>query len=130
MGEATDWVASLHTHHARELVDVGKFLEPLRSQFEDETGVQVVEGELLAFKERGVPAKDYVREFRKIAGLLVGWPERLLVHQFQKGLDRDLRQACVYHRLPPKLNVWFRAAIELDVVSESSGFGAMEVQDN
>lgn len=29
--EADDWVASLHTNHARELVDMGKFLEALHS---------------------------------------------------------------------------------------------------
>lgn len=29
MGEAADWVAGLHSDHARELVDVGLFLEAL-----------------------------------------------------------------------------------------------------
>lgn len=31
------------------------------------------------------------------------------------GLDKDLRQACVYWGLPPRLTEWFRAAIDLDV---------------
>ncbi|XP_060539607.1 uncharacterized protein LOC132708934 [Pantherophis guttatus] len=30
------------------------------------------------------------------------------------GLDRDLRQACVYQGLPPCLAKWFKAAIDLD----------------
>lgn len=39
----------------------------------------------------------------------------MLVHQFHLGLDWELRQACVYRGLPPRLTEWFRAAIELDV---------------
>lgn len=115
MGEAADWVVSLHANHARELVDVGKFLEALCSRFEDETGAQVAEGDLFALRQRGVPAKDYVWEFWKIAGGLVGWPEHLLVHQFWMGLAQDLKQAGMYRGFPPRLNVWFKAAIELDV---------------
>lgn len=88
----------------------------LSTRLEDDTSAQVAEGDLFALRQRGVPAKDYVHEFRKIAGHLVGWPEHLLVHQFRMGLDRDLQQACVYRGLPPpRLNVWFKAAIDLDV---------------
>lgn len=35
--EAADWVADLHGDHARELMNVGMFLESLRSRFEDDT---------------------------------------------------------------------------------------------
>lgn len=68
MGEATDWVAGLHSSRSRALVDMGKFLEALRARFEDESSAQVAEGELIALKQRGLSAKEYVREFRKIAG--------------------------------------------------------------
>lgn len=42
-GEAADWVADLHSDHARELVDVGLFLDALRQWFEDDTWIQLVE---------------------------------------------------------------------------------------
>lgn len=114
-GEAADWAADLHSDHARELVDVGLFLEGLRARFEDESRVQQAEGELVSLRQRGRPAKEYVRDFRSLAGRLRGWPERMLVHQFHLGLDRELRQACVYRGLPPRLSEWFKAAIDLDI---------------
>lgn len=58
--EATEWVADLHSDHARELADAGLFLEALRSRFKDVSWVQCTEGELLALKQRGWPAADYV----------------------------------------------------------------------
>lgn len=61
--EVADWVASLHSDHAQELVNVGLFLEALRERFEDESRAQLAEGELVALKQRGRPAKDYVWEF-------------------------------------------------------------------
>lgn len=56
-----------------------------------------------------------MKEFCTLAGQLRAWPERLLVHQFLVGLDKELRQACVYWGLPPRLSEWFRAAVDLDV---------------
>lgn len=107
MGEAADWVADLHSDHAHDLTDVGLFLEGLRAQFEDDSRTQQAEGELVTLNQRGRPAKDYVKEFWMIAGRLRAWPEHMLVHQFHLGLDRDLRQACVYRGLPPCLSEWF-----------------------
>lgn len=66
-GEAPDWVVDLH---ARELTNVGMFLEGLRGQFEDESRAQTAEGEIVALKQHGRSAKEYVKEFRKIAGRL------------------------------------------------------------
>lgn len=57
-GEVADWVADLHTDHAQELTDVGLFLEGLRSRFEDDTRMQVAEGELVALKQQSHPAKE------------------------------------------------------------------------
>lgn len=114
-GEAADWVVDLHSEHARELTNVGMFLEDLRGRFEDESRAQSAEGEILALKQRGQSAKEYVKEFRKISGLLRAWPECLLIHLFHMGLDRELRQACVYRGLPPRLTEWFKVAVELDV---------------
>lgn len=115
MGEVADWVANLHSNHAKELVNGGLFLETLRGRLEDESRTQLVEGELVALKLGGWPAKDYVKEFCMIALRLRVWPEHLLVHQFHMGLDWDLRQTCVYRGLPPHLADWFRVAIDLDV---------------
>lgn len=105
----------LHADHARELMDVGLLLEGLRTHFEDETTAQVAEGELVASKQRGTPAKDYVKEYRRLASRVHTWPERMLVHHFHLGLDRELRQACLYRGLPLWLSEWFRVAIDLDV---------------
>lgn len=80
----------------KELANVGLFLEALRRPFEDSSRMQVAEGELMALKQWGRPARDYVKEFCTLAGRLRAWPERLLVHQFRSGLDRELRQASVY----------------------------------
>lgn len=57
MGEATYWVADLHSNHARELTDVGLFLEALWVRFEDESWAQVAEGEFVALRKRGRLAK-------------------------------------------------------------------------
>lgn len=61
-------------------------MEALRTRFEDDTQVQITEGELVALRQRGWPAKNYVKEFHPLAGKLRTWPERLLVHQFHMGL--------------------------------------------
>lgn len=112
-GEAAEWVADLHSEHAWEMADAGLFLEALRAHFEDMSRAHRA-GELLLLKQRGRPALDYIREFRWVAGRLRGWPERLLVHQFRGGLDRDLRQACVYPGISHRLQGWYQAVIDLD----------------
>lgn len=66
-GEAAEWVANLHSEHARELANVGLFLETLRALFEDGSQAQQAEGELLSLK-RGRLAKEYVHEFGWVAG--------------------------------------------------------------
>lgn len=71
-------------------------------------------GEILYLKQRGRSADDYVREFRRVAGKLRVWPERLLVHQFKVGLDCTLYQACAYRGLPYQLSNWYQAVVELD----------------
>lgn len=43
-GEVADWVSNLHSDHARELTNIGMFLESLRDTFEDETRVITAEG--------------------------------------------------------------------------------------
>lgn len=96
-------MADLHSDHTWELTNVGSFLGALRARFEDVSRVQRAEGELLAVKQRGRPAAEYVRDFRRIASKLRMRLECLLVHQFWAGLDRDLRQACVYCRIPSRL---------------------------
>lgn len=114
-GEAADWVADLYSDHARELTDIGLFLESLRARFEDDSQTQQAEGELVSLKQRGRPARDYGKDFWAIAERLRAWPERMLVHQFHLGLDRELKQACVYRGLLPRRTEWFRAAVDLDI---------------
>lgn len=73
------------------------------------------EGEIVSIRQRGQPAKNYIKEFKKVAGHLRVWPECLLVRQFYIGLDKELRQSCMYRGLPSRLSDWFKAVIELDV---------------
>ncbi|XP_039197259.1 malonyl-CoA-acyl carrier protein transacylase, mitochondrial isoform X1 [Crotalus tigris] len=113
-GEAAAWAADLYSDHARELANTGLFLDALRAHFEDITRAQHAEAELLALRQHGRRATDYVREFRRVAGRLRSWPERLLVHQFRAGLDRELHQACVLRGVPSRLQDWFRVVIDLD----------------
>lgn len=89
--EAADWVADLHSDHARELVDIGLFLEALCSRFEDDTRTQALEGELVALKQKVHSAREYIKEFRALAGQLRAWPEWLLVHHFRLGLDKEIK---------------------------------------
>lgn len=114
-GKAAERVTDLYSDHAAELGDVVLFLSALQERFEDNTRVQQVEGELLAAWQRGRPVAEYIREFRQLAGKVRGWPERLLVHQFKAGLDRQLHQACVTWGLPPRLAAWVQAATEIDM---------------
>lgn len=113
--EVATWVADLHSDHARELTDLGLFLEALRARFEDDTQVQIAKGELLVLRQRGRPAKEYEKDFQALAGKLRTWPEKLLVHWFHTGLDKDLQQACVYRGLAPHLCEWYKAAVDLDI---------------
>ncbi|KAM3835807.1 uncharacterized protein M6D78_010313 [Vipera latastei] len=114
-GEAAAWAADLYGDHARELGDLGLFLEALRARFEDISRVLRAEAEVLDLRQQGRPAVRYVGEFRKVAGRLRSWPERLLVHHFKAGLDSALRRACVVRGVPARLQDWFRVAIELDI---------------
>ncbi|KAK9395714.1 hypothetical protein NXF25_019075 [Crotalus adamanteus] len=93
---------------------MGLFLEALQARFEDPSRVQRAEAEILGLRQKGRPVREYVREFQQVAGRLRTWPERLLVHNFHWGLDKDLRQACVMRGVPPRLQDWFRVVSELD----------------
>ncbi|KAK9402123.1 RTL1: Retrotransposon-like 1 [Crotalus adamanteus] len=114
-GEAAAWAADLYSNHARELVDIGLFLDALKTRFEDPTRLQRAEAQLVGLRQRGRPVQDYIRDFPKVAGRLRSWPDRLLVHHFRTGLDIDLRRACVVRGIAGRLSEWFKAVVELDV---------------
>lgn len=61
--EVAEWVADLHNEHARELADVGLFLEALRARFEDGSRTQQAEDELMSVKQRGRTMREYICEF-------------------------------------------------------------------
>lgn len=94
--EATEWVASLHDEDSPELGNAEVFLEELWARFQDETRAQWAEVEIRGLKQRDWSVKEYVREFRRVAGKLRYWPERLLVYHFKKGFDKELRWVCIY----------------------------------
>ncbi|KAK9401553.1 hypothetical protein NXF25_012267 [Crotalus adamanteus] len=112
-GEAAAWAANLFTDHARELADIGSFLDALRACFEDPTRVQRAEAEIIGLKQAGRPIREFIREFQRVAGRLRTWPERLLVHHFRNGLDKELRQACIIRGVPCRLHDWFKVVTEL-----------------
>lgn len=114
-GEAVAWAADLYSDHARELGDVGLFLDALQAQFEDVARVQRAESEVVGLQQHGRPVVDYVHEFRWVASRLRLWPEQMLVHHFKVGLDGALRRACVVRGIPHLLQEWFQVAVELDV---------------
>ncbi|KAK9409868.1 Retrotransposon-derived protein PEG10 [Crotalus adamanteus] len=60
-GEAAD----LYSDQARELADVGLFLDALKMRFEDPTRLQRVEAQLVGLQQRGRPVQEYIREFQK-----------------------------------------------------------------
>lgn len=66
-GEAVERVTQLHNEDTPELGNIDDFLQKLRSRFEDEAQSQEAEAEIKAIKQRGCPAKEYVREFCRIA---------------------------------------------------------------
>ncbi|KAK9395748.1 hypothetical protein NXF25_019109 [Crotalus adamanteus] len=76
--------------------------------------MQRAEAEVLRLKQWGRPAREYVRDFQRVAGRLRSWPECLLVHHFRAGLDKDLRWVCVVRGIPCRLPEWFRVVTELD----------------
>lgn len=51
-------------------------------------------------KQKGQAAKEFIWEFRCIAGKLRQWPEWLLVYHFKESLDWELLQACIYQGGP------------------------------
>ncbi|KAK9408148.1 RTL1: Retrotransposon-like 1 [Crotalus adamanteus] len=114
-GEAAAWAADLYSDQARELADIGLFLDALKTRFEDPTRLQQAEAQLLGLRQRGRPVHDYIREFQKVAGRLRSWPDRLLIHHIRAGLDTDIRRACVVRGIVGRLSDWFKAAVELDV---------------
>ncbi|KAK9400665.1 hypothetical protein NXF25_011379 [Crotalus adamanteus] len=114
-GEAAAWAADLYSDQARELADVGLFLDALRTRFEDPTRLQWAEAQLVGLRQRGRPAKEYIREFQKLAGRLRSWPDRLMVHHFRNGLDNEIRRACIVRGIGGRLSDWFKAAMELDI---------------
>lgn len=95
-GEAVEWVTNLHDEGTPELLDANLFMEQLRVRFEDESQALQAEKEIDHLRQRGRPAKEYVREFWRVAGHLGQWPEWSLIHYFKQGLDCDLLQVCIY----------------------------------
>ncbi|KAK9407763.1 hypothetical protein NXF25_006537 [Crotalus adamanteus] len=112
-GEAAAWAADLFSDHAGELADIGSFLDALIARFEDSTRVQRAEAEIVGLKQAGRPIREFIREFQRMAGHLRTWPERLLVHHFRNGLDKELRQACIMRGVPCRLHDWYKVVTEL-----------------
>ncbi|KAK9397281.1 hypothetical protein NXF25_020642 [Crotalus adamanteus] len=114
-GEAAAWAADLYSDQARELADVGLFLDALKTRFEDPTRQLRAKAQLVGLQQKGRPVQEYIREFQKVAGRLRSWPDSLLIHHFRTGLDTTIRQACIVRGVVGRLADWYRAVVELDV---------------
>ncbi|ETE60040.1 hypothetical protein L345_14221, partial [Ophiophagus hannah] len=64
---------------------------------------------------RGCPAKVYVREFQRLTGKLQYWPERLLVHFFKEGLDKELCNTCVCQGISDRIHDWYQMVVAMDI---------------
>lgn len=62
----------------------------LRARFKDESKALRAEIKIYSLKQRGYPAKQYIREFWKIAGRIRQQSEQSLIHYSKEELDRDL----------------------------------------
>lgn len=114
-GEAAEWVEQLHNKDVPELGNIDTFLQELRTRFKDDPETLQAEVEICMHKKRGRPAKEYVREFRRVAGKLQQWPECLLIYYFKEGLDRELFHACIYRGVPDWIHDWQQMVVALDI---------------
>lgn len=46
---------------------------------------------------------EYIQEFSSLVAHLWGWPEPLLVYQFQDGLNQELYHNCLPRGVPSEL---------------------------
>lgn len=60
LGEAMEWITSLHDEEASELGNLDIFLEELRHRFRDESQAQQAEVEIYNLKQKRRPAKEFV----------------------------------------------------------------------
>lgn len=99
-GEAVEWVTQLHDEDVPELGNINTFLKELRAMFKDDSQALQAKAEIHEIKQRGQPTKEYIQEFRRVAGKLRQWPEKLLLHFFKEGLDCELLHVCIYRGVP------------------------------
>lgn len=61
---------------------------------------------------------EYIQEFCSLVAHLRGWPEPLLVYQFQDNLNQELYHICLPRGVPNNLLVWYQLAtnVELDLM--------------
>lgn len=64
-----EWVTQLHDD-SPELGNIDTFLKELRARFEDESQAQQAEAEIHKIRQKGHPAKEYVKEVRRVVGKL------------------------------------------------------------
>lgn len=83
------------------------------NQVEDEFQAVQAEKDIYHVKQRGRPAREYIREFQRVAGQIRQWPEQSLIHYFKAGLEHDLFQMCICRGNPD--HDWYRLATNLDI---------------
>lgn len=108
-------MTQLHDEDAPDLGDSDIFLQELRARFKDESQTQQAEAEIQEIKQKSHPAKEYIREFRRLDGKLQHWPERLLVYFFKEVVDPELFPTCVCRGVPERIHNWYRMAVAMDL---------------
>ncbi|XP_058032369.1 uncharacterized protein LOC131194853 [Ahaetulla prasina] len=103
VGLASEWIAQLHNERAPELNDVHGFMALLRNRFQNDDLIAECETTLKTMKQGNKPLKQFVWDFRRVAGNLRHWPDRVLLHFFKEAIDQNIRKACSTRGIPEQL---------------------------
>ncbi|XP_058021226.1 uncharacterized protein LOC131189232 [Ahaetulla prasina] len=114
VGLASEWIAQLYNAQAPELNNIHEFITLLRNRFQDDDLIAECETTLKTMKQGNKPLKQFVWDFRRVAGNLRHWPEAILLHYFKEAIDQNIRKACSTRGIPEQLNTWYNVSIALD----------------
>ncbi|XP_058029007.1 uncharacterized protein LOC131193133 [Ahaetulla prasina] len=113
VGLASERIAQLYNEHAPELNNVHEVITLLRNRFQDDL-IAECETILKTMKQGNKPLKQFVWDFRRVAGNLRHWPEAIVLHYFKDAIDQNIRKACSTRGIPEQTNAWYNVSIALD----------------
>ena len=113
-GVAFDWVMPyLHADH-KMLQNYDEFVTNFRITFGNINRPKQAERELLELKQGTRSAVEYIADFQRLS-LEVGWTDSAPVcAMFDKGLNKEIKQALCNFQRPATLQDYFRIVADLD----------------